>query len=174
MKKIILSLTIMTLLLSCGGAEEKNIAEEKVDQSKNTDIKDTDNVDQGESEEALSPEGTAVEGDDRYDNLSAETTTSDCFIVSQFTDMDIHYVTVDFVNYKVIEGDSEPEYELVNEIKTLRTFVVKTEYFDCSRGDEKVSVDKLIEQSKKDKETLFFIETDGGLVEELFVRNCAG
>lgn len=173
MKKLLLSLTILTLLLSCDASEDRTTSEEKSEQLKPVDTNELEETKDSTNSEGTQAEGTAVEGDDRYDDLSTETTLSDCYIVSHFTDMDIHYVTVDFVNFKVIEGDSEPEYELVNEIKTLRTFLVKTEYFDCRRG-EKVSIEKLIEQSEQDKETLFYIETENGMAVELFVRNCAG
>ena len=64
--------------------------------------------------------------------------------------------------------------ELVNEIKTLRTFRVDSEYFDCARSEKKVSIERLVDQSEEDTETLFNIDTDGGNVIELFVRNCAG
>ncbi|NRA11430.1 MAG: hypothetical protein HRT57_05710 [Crocinitomicaceae bacterium] len=165
-------LIIVLFIVSCGeSTEPTNTAEENTEQTDNTDtgveFDDSTNI------EGPNMEGTPVEGDERYDNMSLESTSSDCFIVSHFIDMDISYITVDFTNYKVIETNSEPEYELVNEIKTLRTFVVKTEYFDCGRGDM-VPIDILIDESEQDKETLFYIETEGGLVVELFVRNCAG
>ena len=163
MKKILLSLTIMTLLVSCGGSEEK-VPSEKSEQSEKDDIQDI-----GETKDSISEEETEEEVN-YLNDISLETTNSDCYIVGHFSSKDADYITVDFVNYKVIEGDSEPEYELVNEIKTLRTFKVGTEYFDCARSEKKVSIDKLIEQSEQDKETLFNIDTDGGSVVELFVE----
>lgn len=158
MKKILLSLTIMTLLVSCGESEEKT------DQSENRE----------ETEELISEEETEEVAANRIDNLCMETTNSDCYVVDFFSGKDADYITVDFVNYKVIETDSEPEYELVNEIKTLRTFIVDSEYFDCARSEKKVSTELLFHKSENDPETLFNIDTDDGKVIELFVRNCAG
>ena len=167
--RITLILILALFIASCSEeTEPTNTAEENTEQTDKTDIETGVEVD-----DSTNMEGTPVDGDERYDNMSLESTSSDCFIVSHFIDMDISYVTVDFTNYKVIETDSEPEYELVNENKKLRTFVVKTEYFDCGRS-KMVPIDKLIEKSEQDKETLFYIEIERGLVVELFVRNCAG
>jgi len=126
------------------------------------------------SEEHLKPEGSEVEGDNRYAFLSKETTFSDCFIVSHFTDMDITYVTVDFVSYKPSlnsKGEPSGEYEIVNELKTLRTFMVMDSYFTCN-GKSKKSINELIERYENEKKTVFTITTTEGVVEELYINDC--
>lgn len=177
MKKLITPIIIIILFfVSCG-----EVAEEVTPETSSTEEESKEQIDsvkvedvvEAETEEIVNMEGTAVEGDDRYDNMSAETTMSDCFIVSHFTDMDIMYVTVDFVSWKVTETDTEPEYELVNELNKLRTFMVDAEYFDCGHS-EKMGIEKLFETAKEDKETLFNIVTENGMVTEFFVRRCAG
>lgn len=168
MKKILLTLSVATLLLSCGGTVEKTTSDKKDKQVESPPLEDETG-----KEDDIIKEKADEEQEDKYANMCKETLTSDCYIVSHFSDDDASYITVDFVNYKVIETDSEPEYELVNEIKTLRTFVVGKEYFDCGRVKER-SIESLIEKAETDKKTLFNIETDGGVVIELFVRNCAG
>lgn len=168
--KILLSLFMIALILSCSDSEELDASKEITEQSDRSLIED---VRETEDEEVIREDKAELDTSDRSEDICMETTISDCYIVGHFRDKEANYITVDFVNYKIIEGDSEPEFELVNEIKTLRTFLVSSDYLDCGRS-KKVSIEKLIEQSEQDKKTVFNIETEAGNVIELFVRNCAG
>jgi hypothetical protein len=177
MKKLITPIIALALIMSSCTATTENIAtdiEKAATEAVESAETETIGEAETENEDLINAEGSAVEGDERYANMSQESTTSDCYIVSDFIDMDIHYITVDFVNYKVVEneGDSEPGYELVNEKKKLRTFLVDEGYLDCAH-DKTVSIKDLMEASK-DKENVFMITTEEGSVTELFVRRCAG
>ena len=52
-------------------------------------------------DEVLTPEGTGVKGDTRFQYLTDETALSDCYIVGHFIDNDIEFITVDFITYKL-------------------------------------------------------------------------
>jgi hypothetical protein len=178
MKKLITPIIALAILItSCGDAAE-NKETEATPEDKTEEVKTNQEEDQTigeaetENEELLNYEGTDEE-DHRFDNLCSEKVVSDCYVVDYFVYMDAIYVTVDFVNYKVIETDSEPEYELVNEKSTLRTFLLNEEYLDCAH-DKSVTVENLMKKVEADKFTLFNLEAEEGIVNEFFIRNCAG
>lgn len=140
---------------------------------KNTSIPEIANQNTEIEEEILQPEGSEVENDDRYAHLSKETTFSDGYLVSHFTDMDITYFTFDFVSYRPIQksNSEELEYEMVNVIKTLRTFMVMGPYSTCD-GKNKISIKDLISTYKTNPKTIFSIETVEGAVNKLYINNC--
>lgn len=109
------------------------------------------------------------------DLTSTETTLSDCYITESFVYNDATYITVDFVNYRIIEGteEGEEEVELVNVIKTLRTFVVAQSYYDCAHTNM-VDLSDLIEQNNATTNLVFRIEVEDGIVSELYLDNCSG
>lgn len=171
MKSIKLFALIFITLISCKDIPEtidtKPVVELETERKENIELKE---------QEVLLPEGTEVEGDSRYDHLSNETTVSDCYIVSHFTDMDITYVTVDFVSYKLDEDSKHTDYEiydLINVNKKLRTFVVNESYKNCGRN-KTLSFEDLIKKQEQDSKTVFSIETEEGLVTELYIDICSG
>lgn len=178
MKKTITSIVALAILMiSCAEATESNpdstsATQENVAAQTNEETEGSIGEAETENEELLNYEGTDEE-DNRLDNMCMEKVVSDCYVVDYFVFMDAMYVTVDFVNYKVIETDSEPEYELVNEKSTLRTFLLNEEYLDCAH-DKSVTVEDLMKKVEADKFTLFNLEAEEGIVNEFFVRNCAG
>lgn len=172
MKKLSTTIIALAILLASCVDETENV---------NTDAP-TNNIEQveesspAEVQEELMAEGTTVEGASRLDNLSNETAISDCYIVDAFVDMDTRYITVDFVTYTLDEDSQHTDYEvydLVNDNPKLRTFVVHEQYMDCGRYKE-VSIDDLIEKSKKDEKTVFSLETIEGIVTELYIDICSG
>lgn len=110
------------------------------------------------------------------DLTSTETTSSDCFITESFIYMDALFITVDFVNYKLDESTAHTDaevYELVNEIKTLRTFAVNEEYFNCGH-DKMVKLSKLLEKNNLENDLIFSLEVQDGVVTELYIDTCSG
>ena len=168
-----LSLSIV-LLASCGEAESTE---------NTTDAPNTDTVVELVEESTEEVKGSNTVTDEQmahYEELldltSTETAGSDCFITESFTYMDGRYITVDFVNYKMDESTANTDtevYELVNEIKTLRTFVVKEEYYDCGHS-EMVKLSDLIEKNKAEKDLVFKLEVEDGVVTELYIDTCSG
>ncbi|MGB0870577.1 MAG: hypothetical protein ACPGSD_13350 [Flavobacteriales bacterium] len=69
------------------------------------------------------------------------------------------------------KGEPSGEYELVNELKTLRTFMVMDSYFTC-HGKSKKSITELVERYENEKKTVFTITTKEGVVEELYINDC--
>ncbi len=167
MKKITTTIIALAILLSAC-SETTESAKENVETNNEEQVEET--LAAEEPEEELIPEGAEVEEDHRYDNLSNESATSDCYIVSHFTDMDITYVTVDFIDIE--EDFDNGGYEIVNENKKLRTFVVNEEYLNPYH-EENVSIEKIFEKAANDPEILFSITIEDGLVTELY-ENLAG
>ncbi len=167
--------TIIALAILFTSCSEEAKTEDDANGETPIEVKDDADVKVVE-EEVLQPEGTAVEGDDRYQYLSDETTTSDCYIVDYFIDMDIEYITVDFVTYELDEDSENPDFEnykLVNDNPKLRTFMVVPEYQNCAR-DAAVTTADLIKVSKENPQTIFRLETSTGMVTELFIDVCSG
>ena len=114
--------------------------------------------------------------EEMLDLTSTETTFSDCFIKEGFLYMDQWYITVDFVNYKLDEDSKNTDYEvfdLVNEIKTLRTFVVNEEYLTCGQ-DKTLTLEELLEKNKNEKNLVFSLQSEDGIVTELYIDTCSG
>ena len=186
MKKSILSIfTCAILLASCSEAPKADKSrlqgsqkvEETKAQTESIATKEEMLLSEGsEVEEDLLPEGSAVEEDTRYDNLSTETTASDCYITGYFIDMDIEYLTVDFVTYELDEDSKNTDYEIydvVNDNPKLRTFYVNTEYLDCAHSESKSLAD-LIKASKDNPKTVFTLQTEAGVITELYIDVCSG
>jgi hypothetical protein len=166
MKKITTTIIALAMLLSsCSEtteAKDENTGTHKTEEVTETSVE--------EVEEEFIPEGAEVEEDHRYDNMSTESASSECYIVSHFTDMDITYVTVDFIT---IEENTDSEgYEIINDNKKLRTFVVNEEYLNPYH-EENVSIDDIFEKASDDPEIMFSITIEDGLVSELY-ENLAG
>ena len=66
MKKILLALTVVTLLISCGGSEENTTSEEASEPLESVHIED---MGETESEDVINTEVTEVEIDDRYQKI---------------------------------------------------------------------------------------------------------
>lgn len=163
MKTIVTTIIASAILLaSCAEATES--ADTKSEDS-NTKQKQAEAI-----EEVLLPEGSEVEEDHRYDNMSTESVSSPCQIVSHFIDMDINYVTVDLVN--ITQGTENSQYGIENDDLTLRTFVVNEEYLDMYT-DANVSVEKMFENASNDAEMLFLITVEDGLVTEFYEMDTA-
>ncbi|MFT5600819.1 MAG: hypothetical protein ACI9N1_001055 [Flavobacteriales bacterium] len=186
MKKSTLSIfTCAILLASCSEAKKEDESgsqgspkvEEKKATAESIEAKEEELLPEGsEIEEDLLPEGSAVEGDTRYDNLSTETTASDCYITGCFIDMDIEYLTVDFVTYELVEDSKNTDseiYDVVNDNPKLRTFYVNTEYLDCAHSESKSLAD-LIKASKDNPKTVFTLQTEAGVITELYIDVCSG
>jgi hypothetical protein len=188
MKKSILSIfTCAILLASCSeakkvdesGSQGSPKVEETKAQTESIATKEEVLLPEGsevEVEEDLLPEGSDVEGDTRYDSLSTETTASNCYITGYFIDLDIEYLTVDFVTYELDEDSKNTDYEMydvVNDNPKLRTFYVNTEYLDCAHSDSKSLAD-LIQVSKDNPKTVFTLQTEDGVITELYINLCSG
>jgi hypothetical protein len=167
MKKLITPIIAIAFLFTACTETTDTVIETEKDATETEKVVEEE-VKENETEE-LAAEGTAVEGDDRLKDLSTETTMSECYIVDEFTDMDIRYITVDFIDIK--EYENESGYEIVNDNKKLRTFIVKDSYLNFGH-EESSTIEQLMNKSK-DKENRFMIETENGLVTELYV-NLAG
>lgn len=176
MKLTLLNTIVLTALFltSCGEADTS----ETTTDSPETDT--TTEVVEEVIEEIVDPNTVTDEQMAHYEEMldltSTETTGSDCFITESFTYMDALYITVDFVNYRMDESTANTDtevYELVNEIKTLRTFVVNEEYFDCGHS-EMVKMSDLIEKNKAEKDLVFKLEVEDGVVTELYIDTCSG
>lgn len=167
MKKLITPIIAIAFLFTACTETTDTVIETENDSVEAEKV--TEEPEKVEKTEELAAEGTAVEGDDRLKDLSTETTMSECYIVDEFTDMDVRYITVDFIDIK--EYENESGYEIVNDNKKLRTFIVKDSYLDF--GHEGSSTIEELMIKAKDKENRFMLVTEGGLVTELYV-NLAG
>jgi hypothetical protein len=110
------------------------------------------------------------------DLTSLEACISDCFITECFLYNDATFITVDFVSYKLDEDSKHSDYEiydLVNEIKTLRTFAVNETYLDCAH-DQTVTLADLIEMNNSETDLVFSLEAEDGIVTELYIDVCSG
>jgi hypothetical protein len=161
MKKITTSIIALAIILS-SCSETTDTKTENTEANKTEEVIETSAK---EGKEELTPEGTAVEEDHRYDNMSKESVSSPCQIVSHFTDMDINYVTVDLVN--ITQGDENSRYGIENDDLKLRTFVVNDEYLDMYT-DANVGIETIFEKASKNPEMLFVISTEDGLTSELY------
>jgi hypothetical protein len=161
MKKITTKIIALAILLtSC--SESTEVKDENIEENITEVVTETA---EKEVEEELIPEGTAVEEDHRYDNMSTESASSPCQIVSHFTDMDINYVTVDLVN--ITQGTENSQYGIENDDLTLRTFVVNDEYLDIYT-DANVGIGNIFEKASINPEMLFVLVAEDGLVTELY------
>lgn len=176
MKRIITSVFALAIFAtSCAGSAENQestttATHEEVVHQESEDAQENIGEAETENEELLNYEGSD-EDDDRFDNLCTDETVSDCYIVDSFQYMDATYITVDFVNYKVIETADGHEVELVNVIKTLRTMLVEDEYDDCS-GEHSESTVEMLATAKENPFTLFRLESNEGIVSVLFEKRC--
>jgi hypothetical protein len=64
-------------------------------------------------------------------------------------------------------------YDLVNEIKTLRTFAVNESYLDGAH-DQMVTLADLIEMNNTETDLVFSLEAEEGVVTELYIDTCSG
>lgn len=162
MKRITTTIIVLAILLS-------SCSETADTKDENTETKKTEQVEEtSEVEEELIPEGIVVEGDNKLANLSTESVSELCQIVDHFTDMDINYITVDFVT--ISPATEDIRYEVENDDLTLRTFIVKDEYEDMFMHDI-VSVKTIFEKASKNPEMLFVIIAEDGLVSELYEQD---
>jgi len=175
----IIALISILSLTSCDTKNEDKSEHttESVTIEKTDDQNTTENTENTDSEtETLSAEGTAVAGDHSLDDMCLEKSISDCYIVNHFTEMDVEYITVDFVSYKLDEDSKHTDYEaydLVNDNKKLRTFIVNTTYKSCGR-DKDISINDLIKASEDNSETIFSLEAEEGVITELYIDTCSG
>lgn len=176
-KHILTTLAFALLFTACGETKEEVKNENQNEGSSKTVVAETDEIEpeltdndvESESEELINMENPELESDDMFDNLCSEEVVSDCYIVDHFQYMKSTYINVDFVNYKVLSVDSEPE--LVNEIKTIRTFLVADNYDDCS-GEHSESTVEMLAKAKENPFTLFSLEANEGVVGVLFEKKC--
>jgi hypothetical protein len=161
MKKTTTTIIALALILS-SCSETTDVKTESTDANKTEEVIEA-SVEKGTEE--LTPEGTTVEEDHRFDNLSKESASSPCQIVGHFTDNDINYVTVDLVN--ITQGDENSRYGIENDDLKQRTFVVNDEYLDIYT-DANVSIETIFEKASKNPEMLVVIVAEDGLVTELY------
>ena len=167
MKKLITPIIALAFLFTACTETTDTVIETEKDAIEAEKV--TEEAPKSDATEELAPEGSAVEGDDRLKDLSNESTMSECYIVDEFTDMDIRYITVDFIDIREFENESG--YEIVNDNKKLRTFMVEDSYLDF--GHETTSTIEELMIKAKDTNNRFMLTVKEGLVTELYV-NLAG
>ncbi len=176
MKRIITSVIALAIFAtSCADSAESTennttATHEEVVHQESEETQEDIGEAETENEELLNMEVQDVDPN-LFDNLCNDETVSDCYIVDSFQYMDATYITVDFVNYKVIETAEGNEVELVNVIKTLRTMLVEDEYDDCS-GEHSESTIEMLATAKENPFTLFRLESNEGIVSVLFEKRC--
>lgn len=178
-KLSIIALFGLITFTSCESNTQDN-SDATTEKSKTENIDEqvvSENTTVTESEpETLIPEGVAIEGDHSLDNMCLEKSLSDCYIVDYFIEMDVEYITVDFVTYELDKDSKHTDYEvydLINDSKKLRTFVVNSQYKNCGHNKD-IPLTDLIKISKDSPETVFRLEAEEGVVSELYIDTCSG
>ncbi len=103
--------------------------------------------------------------------ISYETEKSNCYITSILTIGDKTYVTVDFIQIKMVGVDEEgfEKYKVINNNPKKRTYLIPNEDCLISPYDGKKTIDDIIEEAK-DKNNWFVISASKGKVISLYVN----